>query len=201
MRRVLVFIFMIFGLPLFSFDKLPESYLVSYGTPEAKIKAVQYFSFMCPFCLELYKRDFEEIKARYIESDSIAYTFHPVPKDLLTVSAMDCLEKLNSVQKKAFLEVMLEEIDPEDVEYSIGLMKKAMEILGIPIPRLNEKEYLQSTKAFKEAFGFLSQEETISAVPAVELNGRLYPKEIPDLAFMDSNLGKLTNLSKTTLEN
>lgn len=177
-------------LPAFSFEKLKESYLVSYGTSEAKTQFVQYFSFMCPYCLELYKRDFETIKLKYIETDDVSYTFHPVPKDILTVCAMDCLEKLNAVQKKAFLEVMLEEIDLEDTDYSIGLMKQAMEILGAPIPKLNEKGYLQETKAFKDAFLFLSQNETIMAVPAIEVDGKLYPKDVPDASFLEKVIKK-----------
>jgi Thioredoxin len=187
-KASLAFLLITVSARLFSFEKLNDRYQVSYGTLEAKTKVVQYFSFMCPFCLELYRREFETIKLKYIESDTIAYTFHPVPKDLLTVCAMDCLEKLNPIQKIAFLEVMLEEIDLEDIDYSIGLMKQAMEILGVPVKKLNEKGYLQDTKAFKDAFLFLSQEETISGVPAIELDGKLYPKDVPDLSFLEKKL-------------
>lgn len=180
--------FLAIGHPVFSFEKLNESYLVSYGSSEAKAKVVQYFSFMCPYCLELYRREFETIKLKYIESNSLAYTFHPVPKDILTVCAMDCLGRLNPIQKQAFLEVMLEEIDLEDTDYSIGLMKQAMEILGAPVPKLNDKSYLKDTKAFKEAFLFLSQDETILAVPAIEVDGKLYPKDVPDISFLEKTV-------------
>jgi hypothetical protein len=187
-KTSLVLLFLIISIPLFSFEKLNDKYLVSYGNSKAKTKALQYFSFMCPFCLELYQQEFETVKLKYIETNAIDYTFHPVPKDLLTVCAMDCLEKLNPVQKIAFLEVMLEEIDVEDVDFSIGLMKQAMEILGVPVKRLNEKSYLQETKAFKDAFLFLSQEETISGVPTIELDGKLYPNDVPNLIFLEKIL-------------
>jgi Thioredoxin len=185
MKRLLLALYMLITLPGLAMDKLDNKYLVSYGDPESSVKVIKYYSFMCPYCLALYRQEFESIKAKYIENGSISYTFHPVPKDLLTVCAMDCLEKLSEAKKKAFLEVMLEEVDLENIEYSINLMKKAAEVLGSPIPNLSEKEYLQETRAFKDAFTFLSQDaEIVSAVPSAEINGKLLPKEVPDLEFL-----------------
>lgn len=195
-KLLLALAFLMMSSSGFSMEKIDSRYLVSYGDQNASIKVVKYYSFMCPHCLELFRREFAEVKSRYLETNAIEYTFHPVPKDLLTVCAMDCLDKLSAVHKKAFLEVMLEEIDIENSEFSIGLMKKAMEILEHPIPQLSEKDYLQNTQAFKDAFAFLSQEEVISAVPTVEVNGRLFPKEIPNIKFIDRVVQELATEKK-----
>lgn len=169
-------------------EKLSDKYLISYGDPQATVKITQFFSFMCPHCAALFKREFQEMKAQYLDTNKISFTFHPVPMDLLTVSAMDCLEKLNEMEKKAFLEVILEEIEAEDPIISMALMKKAMEVFKKPIPHLEEQEYLQETNTFQDAFNFLKQEEQISAIPTIEVNGKLYPSDVPNLQFIGSIL-------------
>lgn len=179
-------------------EKLPEKYIVSYGKPDASKKIVKYYTFMCPHCVALFRKEFKEINEKFVEKELISYSFHPVPKDLLTVSAMDCLEKLEGSKKQAFLEVMLEEVDTENSEYSLGIMKKAMEILGTSIPNLGEKNYMSETNAFKDAFKFISQDESISAVPSVEVNGKLYEREIPDLEFLKTVIGEINRKSEET---
>jgi protein-disulfide isomerase len=172
-------------------EKLDKAYLISYGNPTAAIKITEYFSFMCPHCISLFKEDFKEIKAQYINNDKIAFTFHPLPVDIVTVSAMECLEKLNDSEKRTFLEVFFEEGEINEPDMTIALMKKAMELFGKPIPELNNKEFLQNSKAFFNAFEFLKQEEKIETVPAVEINGRLFPKDVPDLSFLKQALNAL----------
>lgn len=95
---------LIFFLPTHGFclEKLDSSYLIKFGDPEAKVQIVQYFSFMCPHCLELFKKDFQEIRREYIDSGKLYWVFHPVPMDFLTVQAMDCLEKLSEKEKGSF---------------------------------------------------------------------------------------------------
>ncbi len=171
-------------------EKLPEKYLVTYGNLQAINQVTQYYSFMCPYCLELYKKDFENLKKNHIDGQTVCYTFHPVPKDLLTVYAMECLAQLNPMQKKAFLEVMLEEINLEDTTYSLNLMLKAMELLGHPLPQLTQNEHFEKTDTFKAAYVFLAQEEGIMAVPIAEINGQLFAKEAPDLNFIEKHLKK-----------
>lgn len=174
----------------YAMEKLDATYLVSYGKASAPMSVEIYFSCMCPYCIELYKRDFQKIKTHYIDKELISYTFHPVPKDLLTVWAMECLAKLNEGQKQAFLECMLEEMDISNTDFSIGLMQKAMEVLGVSLPNLGKREFLENSSAFNDAFLFLSQEKTISVVPTAEINGR-YSSEIPDFEFISNTIKRL----------
>ena len=64
------------------------------------------------------------------------------------------------------------------------LMQKGMEILGKPTPNLGDKEYLSSTDAFLDAFEFIKQDQTVEAVPSVDVNGHLLEGQVPDLAFI-----------------
>ena len=176
----------------YGFEKLPESYLVSYGDPKADIKITHFFSFTCPNCVALYREEFRDLKAKYVDTGKVYLTFHPVPMDLLTVQGMHCLEKLSPKEKKIFLEALLEELIIDNPDFSACLMVKAMDLLEKPVPLLQDKAYLQETDAFNDAFKFLKQEEKIIAVPTVEVNGTIYAKEVPDKHFIEAiikNLG------------
>jgi len=169
-----------------SFEPLPSDYTVTFGDTEAKIKIVEYFSFTCPHCLAIYRQDFACIKAKYIDPGKATWFFHPVPMDKLTVQAMDCLSKLSEKDKQIFLEAILD-IIPED-ESAVLYLQKAMELFENPLPDLQEKNYLSKTKAFQDAFLFIKQEDKVSALPTVAINGRLYLKEVPDFAFIARKL-------------
>jgi Thioredoxin len=186
-------------LPLqgFCLEKLNSDYLISFGNPDAPIKVIQYFSFTCPHCLGLFKRDFHQIKEKYLEENAISCVFHPVPMDLLTVQAMDCLEKLSEKEKRIFLTALLEVIPIDDSATAVLFMQKAMEIFNKPLPDLQDKDYLSKTRAFKEAFLFLRQEDKINAVPTVEINGQFFPREIPSQEFIESRIDLLL---KQTME-
>ena len=187
MRNFLITL-LLFFLPTqgFSLEKLSSDYFITFGESESKVQIVQYFSFMCPHCLGLFRKDFQEIKREYIDSGKISWIFHPVPMDLLTVQAMDCLEKLSEKEKRIFLQAILEVMPLDDSTLSLSYMQKAMEIFNQPLPDLKEKEYLSKTRAFQEAFHFINQKEKIDAVPAIEINGELFLREIPSQEFMRS---------------
>lgn len=174
---------------LSALDKLKESYLIPYGNPSAPIKITHYFSFRCPHCIELFREDFKKIKALYLEE--IYWVFHPIPMDLLTVQGMVCLDKLDTREKRIFLEAILEEMVIDDSDLSVCMMEKAMEIFEKPITQLQDKDYLSQTAAFQDAFLFLKQEEKITAVPSVEINDKLYLKEVPNQVFIASKIEKL----------
>lgn len=176
--------------PLFSFEKLHEKYLVNFGNPEAPLKITEYYSFHCPHCIALFRKDFGKIQKSYLDSDQIYWTFHPIPNDLVTLQGMICLEKLNDRQKQMFLEAILEETDISNAEITSALMKKAMEILENPVPNLQSDEFLEKSAAITDAFVFLKQKEQINAVPTVEVNSIIYPKDVPDFEFIQAVVKK-----------
>jgi protein-disulfide isomerase len=183
MRRFLLYLFLV-STPLAAIEKLSPKYRVAFGDPTALLRVTEYFSFMCPHCISLFRDDFKKIKASYIDKNKIYWEFHVVPLDIPSVQAMVCFETLTENQKRLFLEVILDEADDEDPAITSHLMKKAMELLKAPIPHLLEEEFLTKTEAFKEAFRFISQEDGIEAIPSVEINGKFFPEEVPEFAFI-----------------
>lgn len=191
MKKQLQLFLVVMSLPIFGFslDKLDEKYLTVFGNPQASIQVTQYFSMTCPHCLSLFKKDFKKIKEKYLDTDQIAWIFHPVPLDSLTVQAMDCLSQLTSKQKVIFLDALLDTLKVQDgPEVVLFLMQEAMKTFSHPIPTLDDKAYIIKTQAFQDAFEFIKQDECIHAVPAVQINGTLYRKEIPDQAFIEKTL-------------
>ena len=189
MKRLLLLLAL--NIKLFAFESLPEDYLVTYGSPDARLNIVQYYAFTCPHCIALFRAQFQEIKKRYIDAGLVSWTFHPVPMDLSTVQAMDCLKILSSKEKRIFLEAMLEEVVIENPQITVLLMKRGMEVLGKPISSLDDKEYLAASDAFLDSFTFLKQERQLKAVPAVEANGIFIPNQIPDLEFLEGLLNEM----------
>lgn len=168
----------------FCMEKLQDKYQISYGDPNAPIKIVEYFSFQCPHCLSLFRKDFKRIEKSLIDSKEVHWIFHPIPSDLVTVQGMVCLAKLNAGYKKIFLEAVLEEAEADNSDFTSLIMLKVMELLKNPISELNNKDFLEKTDAFHDAFNFLVQEDQISAVPTIEVNGKLIPKELPEYEFV-----------------
>ncbi len=177
---------------LHSIEKLDDRYLISFGDKNASIQVVEYFSFMCPHCSALFKREFKDLKSNYLENNKIAFTFHPVPMDMLTVCAMECLSKLNEREKRAFLEVLLQESEGEDSKVMIALMKRAMEVFEKPIPQLDDRSYLEESETFQNAFVFLKQDEQIIGIPTFEVNGKFYAEQPPSLVLLEKIMKEIS---------
>ena len=168
----------------FGLESLPDKYLIAYGSPDAPVKIIEYFSFQCPHCLSLFRRDFKRIETSYIDTKKVYWVFHPVPADLITVQGMICMERLSPRHKKLYLETMLAEAEANNPDTTALIMIKVMEILKQPLPELQNEPFIEQTESFSDAFAFLSQEEKIHAVPTIEVNQKLFPQEIPDFEFV-----------------
>lgn len=185
MKGILTLLAVLICCAALSVEKLLDPYLVQYGSPEAPVKIIQYYSLTCPHCVALFRKQFKQIKESFIQTGKIHWTFHPVPMDLQTVQVMDCFSKLTPKNREIFLEAILEELAIDRPAFTARLMQKGMEVLENPIPDLQEKAYLSETAAFTDAFNFLKANEDLNAVPAVEVNGRFFKGEIPNIAFIE----------------
>jgi len=169
------------------FSKLNTRYCIQYGNPDAQLKVIEFFSFQCPHCVKLFNDDFFKIKKELIDTEQVSFTFHPVPQDLSTVQALICMECLSEIEKQLFLEAMFEESVPSDQELMAKLMMTAMNVFKKPIAQLEDKTFIQNHAAFDEVFQFLKQKKVL-AVPTVEINGSLFPAEVPSFQFIQSFL-------------
>lgn len=184
-----VALFLITALSLSAFEKLPSHYQISYGNPQAPIQITEYFSLSCPKCLEIFRKDFEDFRRNYIDSQKVHWIFHLNPADLLTLQAMVCLEKLSLEEKRIFLEVIIDTL--EDPAKGSIAMQIAMETFGKPIPQLQELSYLEKTSSFQSAYKYLKQSDVIRELPTVEINGKVH-KEFPNRKFIEHQLSILS---------
>lgn len=152
---------------------LDHKYTVAYGNPKAPIQIVEYLSFGCRACIQLFSEEFEGIRSTYIDTGDVYWVFHPHPVDLITVQAMVCLEKLSEHQKRVFFEgVVLESVQSTQVEM-LTLLKAAMKVLKVNHADLTDSAALQATEAFKAAFAYQQSKPPFSGTPTIEINGRV----------------------------
>jgi hypothetical protein len=173
---------------LFGFEKLDSKYCIQYGNPDAKICAVEYFSLSCPKCMEFFINEFPAIKEKHIDTGSLFWTFHPDPADLLTLQAMVCLDRLSPERKTLFLEAIMENLAKlKGNQHGCQLMQTAMEVFQDPLPELEELDFLKKTEAFENAYRFVIQEDVVTVIPSVEIDGVFY-KDAPSSLLIDKHL-------------
>ena len=175
-----------------TFQKLPSAYTISYGDPQAPIHVVEYFSFSCPQCLALLKKEFPHVQEKYINPGKVYWSFHPDPADLLTLQAMICLESLSQGDKQLLLEETARHLKPHSLGKGCFLLQEIMKGLGKPLPDLYDLKWIEKTQAFQKAYTYLSQKQVPSDLPTVEINGKVY-KEFPSLKVIDQILIGLQN--------
>ena len=173
-----------------TFDQLDPKYCYSYGPEDAPIQVTEYFSLSCPKCLELFKRDFPQIKADYIDTGLVRWTFHPDPTDKLTLEAMIYSAQLLDAQKRTLLEGILTHLTPQSFANGEYLLSQGAAYFGLIAVPPNDLEYLQTTEAFKAAYAFLKQDLPIKDVPTISINGTIYD-EMPTYAFLQAKLEEL----------
>jgi len=185
MKKVSLFIFVLIlkFSPSHSVEKMDDSFLIHYGDSKAPLKVIEYVSFSCPHCVELYK-EFPKIKKDFIDTGLIYFTFHLVPRDLTTIQALHCFEILNVKEKQVFLEGLFEYLEDNDNEQEISkVMQEFLVCLKKKAIQLDDQDYIKQSPIMKKAFLFISQEEQISAIPSAEINERLFLNELPNYEF------------------
>ncbi len=175
---------------LFSLEKLPSEYLVTFGDPNTQVEFTQYFSLSCAHCVQIFRNDFGKIQEEYIENGQLRYVFHPVPMDLTTVQFMCCLEKLDQNEKRLLLTVLLEELSLDNPEFNVLLMKKAMEIFKKNLDEIEDETFIKLSGGFNAARDFITQEESVMVVPSLQIGEKMIEKE-PDYNFISLIMNKL----------
>lgn len=181
-------IFLSAALPFFGFEKLDPKYCVRYGNPNAPTQAVEYFSLSCPKCMDFFQKEFPSIQEGYIKPGTVSWTLHPDPADLLTLQAMICIGRLPPEQKTLFLEAVMSNLAKlKTNEYGCRLMKAAMEVFENPVPELDNLDFIKTTQAFEDAFAFVMQEDVVTEIPSLEIDG-IFHKEYPSQALLEKHI-------------
>jgi len=187
MKCAYVFFLSATSTQVLSFEKLDETYQIQFGSPEAKVHVTEYFSFSCPKCMKFIRESFSEIEERYTNCGSILWSFHPDPADIITVKAMIYMERMTQPQKQLFLKTIAEFLNNRTMGQADKLMKNIAIELGIDIQGIDSLLEIKETKAFHAAYDYVKQEECVSEVPTIEINGSIY-NEYPNMTFIEKKL-------------
>lgn len=187
-KKPILWSLLLFNSYLGGLEKLSLTCQVAYGKEDAPIKVTEYFSLSCPVCIEGFQKDFPTLKAKYIDSGQVFWSFHLHPADLLTLQAMVCLEKLSFQEKRIFFETFIEMMrKPAE---GCFIMQVAMQTLDNPVPELSEIEYLKKSASFSNAFRYLSQPDVPKELPTIEINNVIY-SEFPNQKFLEKKFSAL----------
>lgn len=186
MVKLLIISLLLFQSITFSFEKLPQNYLVEVGSPQAETSIVEYFSLSCVSCLKLIREDFETIFQDHIQTGNVLWTFHPDPIDLTTLRFLICLENIPPDKRFPFFWEVINSVSPTQEKRNTLLIEELSAHYGHPVKNLADLSFVEKTKAFNAAFSYLRQDDIPDQVPAIEKNGKLqkgFPslKKIKDL--------------------
>lgn len=171
-----------------SFEKLPERYTLSLGTPQAPHTVVEYFSLSCPLCLNLLKKDFKEIYSQFVASKQIFWTFHPDPADLSTLQLMICLEKLPNSKKWAFFWEAVQAVKPKSPSRNTFLLQELAKQFNLDLSLLHDIKWLESTEAYQAAHKYTQQKDAPKEIPAIEFDGKLFNDVLPTKKSIEERL-------------
>ncbi len=170
-----------------SFNKLPCEYTISFGSPEAPIHVVEYFSLGCQKCVAFIRKDFPNLQSMYIEPKEVFWTFHPDPADLLTLQAMVCLKNLTPQEKQLFLMKVASTISPHSSKRDAEKLEKILLSMDQVVPPIRDLAFIEKSDAFHEAYAYLQQESAPTELPTVEINGLLY-QEFPSVQWIQKTI-------------
>jgi len=196
LKKALIILFL-FSSSVFSMEKIDSKYCIQYGNPKAPIQIIEYFSFTCPSCMKIINKDFEKIKEDYLSEDGdIFWIFHPYPQDIFTIQTMLTFENLNEFDKIVLMEALCKTIKDTrklPTESWTKHLNNYNKGLGLPVHDYNNMDYLSTTKAFRAAFNFLTQDGVIKEVPTVEVNGVIFDR-MPTRDFIDNKIKELRSI-------
>lgn len=172
-----------------SFAPLPKEYQVVFGRSEAKVKVTEYFSFSCPKCVGFISDEFPQIQKKYIETGLVEWTFHPDPADIVTIQAMICLEYLKENERQQFIKDISRLLSRGQMEPFSAYVEMSMEPYGITLSNLKSLTYLKQSEAFKAAFAYVKQEDSVAIVPTIAVDGKIYD-DYPTLKFIEEKLAE-----------
>ena len=178
------------------FENLSSEYCISFGSPEAPVKVIEYFSLSCPQCLNLLQKDFPSFRKKYVDTEQVFWVLHPDPADILTLQLMECLEKLSDKEKRAFFDWLLATLPKKPSKKIVLQMQQVLEKWGRPLPYLHDLSFLEKTKAFQIAFAYVKQSNAPKEIPTISVNGEIR-EAFPNASFVEKEIEKaLKNATK-----
>ncbi len=192
LSKLTLYLSLIFSVSLAAdyYEKLPEEFLISYGSKDAPVTLTYLFSIYCPSCLDFIHNDFTALMKKYIDSRKVKWVWHPFPNPSkpLTYQAMLCWGALSKSQKRIFLENCAEHLNEKNLAHATDYFKSLMKFFGHNISDLYSRDFLLQPHAREPAARFISQKQDIN-IPSIEVNGS-YSKRFPSAIFVEKQIQK-----------
>jgi protein-disulfide isomerase len=160
----------------------------SLGSPDAKVKAIEYFSLTCTHCAHFANVTMPLVKPNLIDTGKLQIIYKDYPLDQVALMAAQVARSLPASQYYPFIEALFASQDDwaftPGVNYTESIYKYAA-LAGMP--RADYNAALANTKL--QQFILDGQQEAqkmynVDSTPSFIINGTLYPgaMEYPDFA-------------------
>lgn len=80
-----------------------RDFAVSFGSDDAKILVVKYFSLTCQGCVDTIKNLFPKVESKYITSNQMQWIFVPLFTDILTLRLATYFSKVSQEERRHFM--------------------------------------------------------------------------------------------------
>ena len=171
-----MFCFLTFTLLLGHITK--SKYAISYGNHKAKHFIVNYFDLGCAHCIEFYKKILPKIRKKYCDKGKLLFIYEPYPVHHETLIYMTCCTDLNSAQKQALFETLME----LDQTITPKIIEECMSVLKVP--------YKNPTSTVLEQAMRLTEEKQYENLPVIFFDGKELSDEQQDhlLEFLEKEI-------------
>ena len=162
----------------------------SLGSPDAKVKAIEYFSLTCTHCAHFATVTMPLVKPNLIDTGKLQIIYKDYPLDQVALMAAQVARSLPADQYYPFIEALFASQDDwaftPGINYTESIYKYAA-LAGMP--RADYDAALANNKL--QQFILDGQQEAqkmynVSSTPSFIINGTLYPgaMEYPDFAAL-----------------
>lgn len=147
------------------------------GDPKAKVVVIEYFALTCPHCAYFHKNVYPELKAKYIDTNKIAFIHREFVGSKQDMEAAVLARCAGPMKKKAFYDTLLEQQESWAFNRNYSQILTNIGQLGGVSPEqyqtcLKDEQLatllMHNTKLIGRTAGFMG-------TPAFIINNKIYP--------------------------
>ncbi len=175
--------------------KAPAIVEMSLGAPDAPVEIFEYASFTCPHCADFHDNQFKKLKAEYIDTGKVHFTYRDVYFDRVGLWA-SLLARCESPRFFGVSDLIYskqrEWLDSRDPVELAGNLRKLGLVAGLSEERIDAcMQDGDKAKALVDWFETNAKADDIDSTPSLIINGTKYSNmAYPELKkIIDKELG------------
>jgi len=149
------------------------------GDPDAPIKLTEYASFTCGHCAHFHEDVFKRLKADYIDTGKVYFTYREIYWDPYAIWA-GLVARCGGEMRFFGISAMLYEkqrdwIDPKDPQKTVDNLRKIGRTAGLSDDELDQcLNNAQMATALRDTSDAVSQRDGVTGTPSLMIDGELY---------------------------